>query len=333
MNINKNFRYFFFFLVGIFILKWVFDFFDVKEAIELINQNKTKLYLVILAHVPTLFFDSLAWYFLIKKKTFSLIWSILITWIAQTSGKFLPTGNVTGEFVKIYLGIKKGLSSHESSSTVFADLILATFSLFLMAFFSLIYVLLIDFDLFQSKGSIYIYISLLLISLGCLFFYLLVKNRLLIFMLRKIHNIFGISLSKNKILFILRLDISLFNLIKRKKLLFKVLFTRLLGWVAGAFEIFIFLSIIGVEVSFLDVILIEAFSGIIRSVAFFIPAGIGVQELAFVVIGDYVGLSSSVSFSIAIGRRIREILVGIPAIGTWFYFFGKSKESKKGSSK
>ena len=72
---------------------------------------------------------------------------------------------------------------------------------------------------------------------------------------------------------------------------------------------------------------------LIRSVAFFIPAGIGVQELAFVVIGDYVGLSSPVSFSIAIGRRIREILVGIPAIGTWFYFFGKSKESKKGSSK
>ena len=325
MKINKNLKYFVFFVIGFFILKWVYDFFDGKEAIELIDKNKAKLYLVIFAHFPTLFFDSLAWYLLIKKKTFSLIWSILITWIAQTSGKFLPTGNVTGEFVKIYLGVKKGLSSHESTSTVFADLILATFSLFLMAFLSLIYVLFSDLSLLQAKGSQYIFISLLLISLGCLFFYLLVKNRLLIFTLRKIHNIFGITLSKNKILFILRLDISLFNLIRRKTLLFKVLFTRLLGWVSGAFEIYIFLSIIGVEASFLDVILIEAFSGIIRAVAFFIPAGIGVQELAFVIIGDYVGLSAPVSFSIAIGRRIRELLVGIPAIGTWFYYFGKSK--------
>ena len=65
--------------------------------------------------------------------------------------------------------------------------------------------------------------------------------------------------------------------------------------------------IINIEVSFVDVILIEAFTGLIRSVVFFIPAGLGIQELAFVIIGSHVGLSDSVSFSMAIGRRIREI--------------------------
>ena len=79
--------------------------------------------------------------------------------------------------------------------------------------------------------------------------------------------------------------------------------------------------IINVEVSFVDVILIEAFTGLIRSVVFFIPAGLGVQELAFVIIGSHVGLSDSVSFSMAIGRRIREIGVGLPAIFTWFFVF------------
>ena len=81
----------------------------------------------------------------------------------------------------------------------------------------------------------------------------------------------------------------------------------MLGWVAGAFEIYIFLTIIGVEVSISDVILIEAFSGIIRAIAFFIPAGIGVQELAFVLIGDYLGFGSAISFSIALGRRVKRI--------------------------
>ena len=52
-------------------------------------------------------------------------------------------------------------------------------------------------------------------------------------------------------------------------------------------------------------------SGIIRAVAFFIPAGIGVQELAFVIVGGFVGLNSETSFSIALGRRVREILVGL----------------------
>ena len=46
--------------------------------------------------------------------------------------------------------------------------------------------------------------------------------------------------------------------------------------------------------------------------------------LAFVVIGEFVGYSGIVSFSIAIGRRLREILVGIPAIVVWYVSF-KSK--------
>ena len=47
--------------------------------------------------------------FVLLKKIFFFLWSFIITWIAQTSGKFFPTGNVTGEFVRIYLGIKKGI--------------------------------------------------------------------------------------------------------------------------------------------------------------------------------------------------------------------------------
>ena len=76
----------------------------------------------------------------------------------------------------------------------------------------------------------------------------------------------------------------------------------------------------------LDVIVIESFSGIIRAVAFFIPAGIGVQELAFVIVGDFVGLGFETSFSIALGRRVREILVGLPAIISWFFIKNKIKE-------
>ena len=107
----------------------------------------------------------------------------------------------------------------------------------------------------------------------------------------------------------------------------KALFFRLIGWIAGAFEIYIFLLIMDVNVSILDVILIESFTGIIRAIAFFVPAGIGVQELAFVAIGSYVGLTPSVSFSIAIGRRVREFLVGVPAIVAWLGIFGKHLKS------
>ena len=323
----KKTKFIIFLFLGIFLFKWVYDFFGGTEAIDLIYKKRNKLYLLVLAHIPTLYFDSLTWFVLLKKRSLSFLWSFIITWIAQTSGKFFPTGNVTGEFVRIYLGIKKGLSPHEASSTVFADLILATFSLFIIGLFSFFLVIFKDSSLIDSNYSHYIYFSLILIFFGCIFFYFLIRRRLLRHFIRKYNSIFNVKLNKKTILFFIKLDISLYYLIKRKVAVTKALFFRLIGWLAGAFEIYIFLLIMDVNVSILDVILIESFTGIIRAIAFFVPAGIGVQELAFVSIGSYVGLSPSVSFSIAIGRRVREFLVGVPAIVAWLGIFGKHLKS------
>lgn len=319
MNI-KYIKVFLFFLIGIFLFKWVYEFFGSKESLELITENKSKLFFIILIHIPTLFFDAMAWKVFIKNENFSILWSFIITWVSQASGKFFPTGTVTGEFIRVYLGTKKGLSFHESSSTVFADLVIATFSLFLIASFSFLVVLSNNVIFFQNDNSFYIVISLLILLSGCVFFYFFINRRLLRFFLN-LKNPLNFKLKRNNIKLLLKIDYSLFKISSNKLNIFKATITRLLGWISGALEIYVFLMIINVEVSFVDVILIEAFTGLIRSVVFFIPAGLGVQELAFVIIGSHVGLSDSVSFSMAIGRRIREIGVGLPAILTWFFVF------------
>ena len=319
MNI-KYIKVFLFFLIGIFLFKWVYEFFGSKESLELITENKSKLFFIILIHIPTLFFDAMAWKVFIKNEKFSILWSFIITWVSQASGKFFPTGTVTGEFIRIYLGTKKGLSFHESSSTVFADLVIATFSLFLIASLSFLIVLSNNVIFFQNDNSFYIVISLLILLSGCVFFYFFIKRRVLKFFLN-LKNPLNFKLKRNNIKLLLKIDYSLFKISSNKLNIFKATITRLLGWISGALEIYVFLMIINVEVSFVDVILIEAFTGLIRSVVFFIPAGLGVQELAFVIIGSHVGLSDSVSFSMAIGRRIREIGVGLPAILTWFFVF------------
>ena len=319
MNI-KYIKVFLFFLIGIFLFKWVYEFFASEESLELITENKSKLFFIILIHIPTLFFDAMAWKVFIKNENFSILWSFIITWVSQASGKFFPTGTVTGEFIRIYLGTKKGLSFHESSSTVFADLVIATFSLFLIASLSFLIVLSNNVIFFQNDNSFYIVISLLILLSGCVFFYFFINRRLLRFFLN-LKNPLNFKLKRNNIKLLLKIDYSLFKISSNKLNIFKATITRLLGWISGALEIYVFLMIINVEVSFVDVILIEAFTGLIRSVVFFIPAGLGVQELAFVIIGSHVGLSDSVSFSMAIGRRIREIGVGLPAILTWFFVF------------
>ena len=149
----------------------------------MIKENKSKLFLIILIHIPTLFFDAIAWKVFIKNVNLSILWSFIITWISQASGKFFPTGTVTGEFIRIYLGMKKGLSFYESSSTVFADLVIATFSLFLIAFFSLLVVLSDNITFLNDDKSLYILFSLLILFVGCLLFYFFIKKRLIRYIL------------------------------------------------------------------------------------------------------------------------------------------------------
>ena len=153
MQKNRLLRNFLFLLIGLFILKWVYGVFEGEEAIKIIRNNFGKFYILVIAHLPTLFFDSLTWYILISKNKLSFLWALTITWIAQTSGKFLPTGNITGELVRIYLGLKKGLSTYESTSTVLIDLVLATFSLFFIALISYLILVLNDFSLLDLKKN------------------------------------------------------------------------------------------------------------------------------------------------------------------------------------
>ena len=79
----KNLKFIIFLFLGIFFFKLVYDYFGGSEALDLINKKRSKLYLLVLAHLPTLYFDSLTWFVLIQKKSISFFWSFIITWIAQ----------------------------------------------------------------------------------------------------------------------------------------------------------------------------------------------------------------------------------------------------------
>ncbi len=307
--------------IGIFIFYWVYEFFAGPESIELILKEKFKLIFIVLAHIPTLFFDSIAWRLLMSKNKLTILQSIKITWIAQTSSKFIPTGNISGEFVRFYLAKKSGQSFVDSSSTVLTDLVIATLALFLVGCFSLLYILKSNASIINDSNFYYLLISLFLIMLSCFIFVIGIRKRIILKLLKLTSKLSTFSTERSKIISLIRLDYSLYKLSFEKKKLLVALLLRVLGWIAGAAEIYIFLIVIGMDAKLMDVILIEAVTAIVRSVAFFIPAGLGIQEFAFVVVGEFVGYSGIVSFSIAIGRRLREILVGVPAIIVWYISF------------
>src|SRR3989338_4725808 len=84
-------------------------------------------------------------------------------------------------------------------------------------------------------------------------------------------------------------------------------FFNFLAWFGGVVEIMIFMSFMGLPISFPAAITIETFSLFVNNISFFVPARIGVGEGARTLLFTTLGYARDAGLSYGIIRRIREI--------------------------
>lgn len=94
----------------------------------------------------------------------------------------------------------------------------------------------------------------------------------------------------------------------KRKLVLSVLYF-LLGWIAGAFEVYLLLLLLGIPIGVGEAIAIEAFVSLVRVVLFFLPAGIGAQEGGNVFLFYLFGLPREAAMTYSILRRLRELIL------------------------
>jgi putative membrane protein len=88
-------------------------------------------------------------------------------------------------------------------------------------------------------------------------------------------------------------------------------------WILSAVEVWIALHLAGAPLGFPTVLVIESLLYAIRTVAFAIPNAVGVQEGAYVLIGAAFGLTPEMALAISLLKRARDLIIGLPALGTW----------------
>lgn len=93
-----------------------------------------------------------------------------------------------------------------------------------------------------------------------------------------------------------------------RKRLWLSMFYAMLNWLLGVAELFLILSLIGHPVSWLDAWVIEATMQLVRTAAFFIPAGLGAQEGALMFACGAIAGSPSSGIAAALVRRFRELI-------------------------
>lgn len=92
---------------------------------------------------------------------------------------------------------------------------------------------------------------------------------------------------------------------------------HLAAWIASAFEAWLALHLMGVDLGVAAILTIESLLYAIRSVAFAIPNAVGVQEGAYVMLGALFGLPPETALALSLLKRGRDLAIGVPALLAW----------------
>lgn len=82
---------------------------------------------------------------------------------------------------------------------------------------------------------------------------------------------------------------------------------HLLGWAAGALEVYLVLRLLGLEVSLGAALVVEAFSTAVRFVAFMVPATLGALEAGTMVAFQALGWGAGLGLAVSLIRRVRQV--------------------------
>lgn len=114
-----------------------------------------------------------------------------------------------------------------------------------------------------------------------------------------------------------RLDAQIDALMTRTGVLVSAFVWQFAGYLIGALETYWALALLGHPVSAGGAIAIEALTQAVRHAAFMVPAGLGVQEVAVVLLAQMFGIDREVGLSLALVKRMREVIFGCIALGSW----------------
>ena len=94
------------------------------------------------------------------------------------------------------------------------------------------------------------------------------------------------------------------------KRLFPVMVVYLFAWSTLAIESYIIMKLLGIEISFLEVLTLDIAITMLRTLFFFIPSGLGVQDLGYLAFFQALGIPDVLAYggAFVLLRRIKELV-------------------------
>ncbi len=242
------------------------------------------------------------------------------TWIGISVNWLLPVAQIGGEIAKAIWLSRRAQRSGEIAATAVVDLTLQAVG---QALIALIGVAILA--LYLERASVGALVAGFAVGLLLLLyvFYRLQRNGSLSRFLARQSRLLGRSAWSSVAASAADLERELDG-IYRPGRIFRSVAWRLLSRLLLVFEVWLALGLMGYPVSWLEALMLESLGQTVRAAAFAIPGAYGVQEGGYALLVTLLGLPPELGIAVSLAKRLRELIVGVPALIVWQLSEGQS---------
>ena len=277
---------------------------------------------VVSVHVAQMIFAALGWRTLdLEPRRAPVRAFLLARWIREAASNLLPFSQIGGEFVGARVLTFYGANAGEAGARVVVDLTMEVVTQFV---FTLAGIALLLLTRPGDYGPVVQWTAIgLCIMVPGVFGFIVAQRRGMFLVVERLFEWLAGKWPALSPGALEGMHQAIQAIYQRPRALIASCLLHTLSWVAGAVEVWLILYLIGSPVRLSEAFVLESLGQAVRSAAFMIPGGLGAQEGAFLLLGGLYGLPPGVGLALSLVKRVREVLLGVPALAAWHFIESK----------
>ncbi|HTL63869.1 MAG TPA: lysylphosphatidylglycerol synthase domain-containing protein [Pseudolabrys sp.] len=274
-------------------------------------------------HIVPMLFSALSWRQLLPSATRPDVVSITwIRWIRESINSLLPVANIGGDIASARLAHLRGVSGPQAAASMIVDTTVGvvTQMAFVIAGVALLVLRPTGDAAFEVVAGVLIGVGALVAAVTA--FVLLQHKNMFARFAKLARNMLPEKWLTHFAGSASDVDDAVVSAYRTGPAFWRANVLRLIGWAAGAGEVWLVTWCLGQSLSAADAFILESLSSGVRAAAFMVPAALGVQEGGLVLFGALFGLPAEIGLVISLSKRVRELLLGLPGLFFWYWIEG-----------
>jgi putative membrane protein len=278
---------------------------------------------ITLFHLVPLIFSALSWRELLpaasRLDAFTIVW---IRWIRESINSLLPVASIGGDIASVRLAHLRGVPGAQSAASMVVDTTVgaATQMIFVLSGVGLLLMRSTESNALAVAGMVLIGTGIFVVAIAA---FVLVQHRGLFagfakFTRRLLPETWLSGLAANAS----AVDGAVVATYRDGWIIWRASLLRLIGWAAGAGEVWLVMQGLGHPIGVTDAFILESLSSGVRAAAFMVPGALGVLEGSLVLFGALFGLPADTALAISLSKRVRELALGLPGLFVWHWIEG-----------